>query len=172
MRQVLAAIGVIAGVSAVSLACEETRCREVSASVVDETRHCLRPAISIPELQACTPYPPTRGVRIICLVDSRGQLHLGSAGDSERVSGSGWRYSDAAGSEVYRQPKWNVARTPSRRWGFQSLQSSATHNVEVSCRTRRCSNTPRRSQRGHGWAEWHVAVRRGAVQSVSQPPGR
>ena len=94
------ALGVLTVLTVVALACEDTRCREMSANAVDETRYCLHASVTIPQLQACTPYPPTRGVRIVCLVNDGGQLHLASAGDSERIAGSGWRYSDGTGASA------------------------------------------------------------------------
>jgi hypothetical protein len=100
VRRLFPSTGVLAAVAAAFLACEDTRCRELSASAVDETRYCLRASVAIPELEACTPYPPSRGIRIICLVDSGGQLHLASRGDSERISGDGWRYSDGTGERT------------------------------------------------------------------------
>lgn len=99
MTRVLGTMAVLAVISTAAPACEEARCRALSARVVDEGRYCVGPEIAIPELEGCTPYPPTRGIRVLCLVDSDGQLYLASAGDSERLSGSGWRYSGGAGAQ-------------------------------------------------------------------------
>lgn len=101
MRETFPALGLLLVALGAASACEETRCRgDLSAYRVDETRYCLQTSMSIPELQACGPYPPTRGVRIVCLVDTLGQLYIGTAGDSERLSGSGWRYSDGTGQRA------------------------------------------------------------------------
>jgi hypothetical protein len=100
------------------LACEETRCRELSAHPLDEAGACLRPARSIPELQACTLYPPTRGIQIICLVDGSGQLFIASGGDSERVSGSGWRYSGGAGAQALTEQEQQRCAEATSKIGF------------------------------------------------------
>ncbi|MES1166051.1 MAG: hypothetical protein ABUR63_09850 [Verrucomicrobiota bacterium] len=84
-------------------ACDDIRCAEVAAHPVDEARGCLLPARPIPELQACTPYPPTRGIRIACFVDRQGTLHLASIGDSSRLAGAGWRYSGGTGAQSLSQ---------------------------------------------------------------------
>ena len=83
-----------------SVACEETRCRTPEAHAVDEGRSCLKPAMEIPELRACSPYPPTRGIRVFCLLDGDGHLYLAGGGDSETLSGGGWRYSDGTGTSA------------------------------------------------------------------------
>ena len=111
-----------------SVACIETRCRTPEAHVVDEDRGCVKPAMPIPELSACTPYPPTRGLQVFCLLDGQGQLYLASAGDSETLSGDGWRYTAAARERTRcrrriasgvrtRSPHWEVwsRGTPVRR---------------------------------------------------------
>jgi hypothetical protein len=54
--------------------------------------------MEIPELRACSPYPPTRGIRVFCLFDGDGHLHLAGGGDSETLSGDGWRYSGGTGT--------------------------------------------------------------------------
>jgi hypothetical protein len=101
-----------------SVGCEETRCRELSAYPLDEAGNCLRPSRSIPELQACTAHPPTRGVRTICLVDASGQLFLATTGDSERVSGSGWRYSGGAGAQALTEPETQRCAAAMSQIGF------------------------------------------------------
>ena len=83
-----------------SLACEETQCRTPLAQAVDEGRSCLEPAVEIPELRGCSPSPPTRGVRVFCLVDGNGRLYLVGGGDSETLSGDGWRYSGGTGTNA------------------------------------------------------------------------
>lgn len=88
---------VLAALVGSSVACEETRCRIPQAQAVDEERGCVQPAFAVPELRACTPYPPARGIRVFCLVDDGGQLYLVGGGDSERLSGDGWRYTGGTG---------------------------------------------------------------------------
>jgi hypothetical protein len=83
-----------------SIACEESRCRTPQAQAVDEGRSCVKPAMEIPELRACSPYPPTRGIRVFCLVDRNGLLYLAGGGDSETLSGDGWRYSGGTGTNA------------------------------------------------------------------------
>jgi hypothetical protein len=100
------------------LACEETRCRGLSAYPLDEARACLRPSQSIPELQACTPYPPTRGIQFICLVDGSGQFFIASGGDSERVSGSGWRYSGGLGAQALTEQELQRCAEAMSKIGF------------------------------------------------------
>ena len=78
---------------------DDLRCVELSAYAVDEARVCLQSPRAVPELQACAPYPPTRGVRIVCLVDGSGQLYVATINDSARVSGTGWRYSGGVGEQ-------------------------------------------------------------------------
>jgi hypothetical protein len=83
-----------------SLTCEETQCRTPQAHAVDEGRSCVKPAVEIPELRACSPSPPTRGIRVFCLVDGNGLLYLAGGGDSETLSGDGWRYSGGTGANA------------------------------------------------------------------------
>lgn len=93
--------GFIATVCGVAAGCDDVRCREVSAYAVDESRLCLQANVQVPELQACaTTSYPTRGIRVACLVDGAGRLHLATGGDSERFWGTGWRHSDGAGAWV------------------------------------------------------------------------
>ena len=80
-----------------SVACEETRCRTPQAHPVDEGRGCLGPAIEVAELRACGPSLPGRGIRVFCLVDDRGDLYIVGGGDSESLSGQGWRYTGGTG---------------------------------------------------------------------------
>src|SRR5688500_12720234 len=87
------AASALALVSAGALACEDTRCVAALVYPVDEDLYCLRPPRLIPELQACAASPPPRRPRLVCLVDSLGELHLASTSDSVSVSGTGWRYS-------------------------------------------------------------------------------
>jgi hypothetical protein len=79
--------------------CGSQQCAEVSAYPADEARACVGAAQTIPELQACSSVPATRGVRIVCLVDSSGQLFVATTGDSATLSGTGWRYSGGAGEQ-------------------------------------------------------------------------
>jgi hypothetical protein len=83
-----------------AVACEETQCRTPEAYAVDEGRGCVKPAMAIPELSACTPSPPTRGIQVFCLLDVNGDLYLASGGDSETLSGDGWRYTGGSGTNA------------------------------------------------------------------------
>ena len=80
--------------------CEETRCRTPEAHAVDEGRGCVKPARAIPELSACTPFPPTRGIQVFCLLDVNGDLYLVPGGDSDTLSGAGWRYTGGTGTNA------------------------------------------------------------------------
>ncbi len=97
LRMVSSRLLVLLAVVSVSVACEETRCRTLQAHAVDEGQGCLGPAIDIPALRACGPYPPSRGIRVFCLVDDRAELYLAGGGDSELLSGSGYRYTGGTG---------------------------------------------------------------------------
>jgi hypothetical protein len=90
----------VVALAGASVACEETQCRTPQAHAVDEGRSCLKPAMEIPELRACSPSPPTRGIRVFCLLDGNGHLYLAGGGDSETLSGNGWRYSDGTGTSA------------------------------------------------------------------------
>lgn len=90
----------VVAMAGTSVACEEARCRTPGAYGVDEGRSCLKPAMEISELRACSPYPPTRGIRVFCLLNGNGHLYLAGGGDSETLSGDGWRYSDGTGTSA------------------------------------------------------------------------
>jgi hypothetical protein len=93
-------IFLVATLAASSVACEDNRCRTPEAQLVDESAGCVRPAMAIPELKACTPYPPTRGIRVFCLLAANGDLYLASGGDSENLSGTGWRFTGGEGARA------------------------------------------------------------------------
>src|SRR5262245_29821118 len=76
------------------------QCVHPSIYAADEARACLASPKTVPEVSACSGQP-TRGVRIICLVDSGGQLYVATVRDSATVRGPmGWRYSGGGGADV------------------------------------------------------------------------
>jgi len=87
---------IAAGVLLLAACDGASQCTLVTVYAADEARACLGPPKTITELRACSGQP-TRGVRIICLVDSGGQLYVATVGDSAQVSGTGWRSSDGFG---------------------------------------------------------------------------
>jgi len=76
-----------------------SQCVHPSIYAADEARACLGAPKTVPEVEACSGQP-TRGVRVICLVDSGGQLYVATVSDSATVWGPiGWRNSAAAGTD-------------------------------------------------------------------------
>lgn len=98
-RQMVLGSTIALGVG-VGVACQDVRCRELTVRPFDETRRCLLPEKAMTGLTACTPWPPTRGVLTICLADDGGNLYLAGVGDSERVTGPGWRYIGGTGTQA------------------------------------------------------------------------
>jgi hypothetical protein len=77
-----------------------SQCVHPSIYAADEARACLGAPKKVPEVQACTGQP-MRGVRVICLVDSGGQLYVTIVSDSATVWGPmGWRYAGGAGTDT------------------------------------------------------------------------
>jgi hypothetical protein len=98
-RQMILGLSIALGLGA-GVRCQDVRCRELTVSPLDESRHCLRPEKPTTGLTACTPWPPTRGILWMCLADDSGNLYLTSLGDSERVTGPGWRYTGGLGTQA------------------------------------------------------------------------
>jgi hypothetical protein len=73
-----------------------------SAYPADEARGCLGAPKGVADVFACTGQP-VRAVRIICLVDSGGQLYLATVNEAASVwgkEGTSWRFSDAEGTDL------------------------------------------------------------------------
>jgi hypothetical protein len=87
------------GVLSVGVAgCGDSPCAGVLAYEVDEAVYCLRPPVPITELQVCGPLSDGRP-RVVCLVDGMGRLYISAAGRAARLSGAGWRHTDAVGDQ-------------------------------------------------------------------------